>query len=249
MKIQQAMTEWRMVPFGAESEGDSSDEGNGNPTGSVGTQPDQPSVSVTGSGGGTGGATGKSAPAAATDDDDEDEYKDLTPRELRRLARDLANKAKNIESERDSFKTKVDEQERKTRTNEENLQKDLEAERSVNATLRATNARLAILGAIRDDVRYEWHDPEMVAQQLNSDVVKVSEDGRVDNLKKELDRIAKDHEFLLKKKANQPGRQPNNGGPTGFQPGQGGANNSGSGQPDLRELAKSYPALAHRVAG
>lgn len=249
MKNRESLTEWATVPFGAETDEGVTDEGNGNPAGSVATQPNQSPGTPGTPNGATGGAKGEGSSAPASDDDDEDEYKDLTPRELRRLARDLANKAKSIESERDSFKTKVDEQERKTRTNEENLQKDLEAERSMNATLRATNAKLAILGAIRDDSRYEWHDPEMVAQQLNSEVVKVSEDGKVENLKKELDRIAKDHEFLLKKKANQPARQPNNGGPTGFQPGQGGANNGGSGQPDLKELAKSYPALMNRAAG
>ena len=238
----------RLAPFGAESDEGNVDDSNGEVAGSVAPQSNQGS----GSSGANAqsGAKGKGFVESQDDSGDDDEYKDLTPRELRRIAKDLAAKAKTIESERDSFKTKVDEQERKTRTHEENLQKDLEAERSANAALRAINARLAILGAIRDDARYEWHDPEMVAQQLNSDVVQVGEDGKVENLKKELDRIAKDHEFLLKKKnagrqPNSSGQQPN--GPTGFQPGQGGANNQGSGQPDLKELAKHYPALAGRA--
>ena len=232
-----------LAPFGAETdEGDNGDIAADN-AGNVAAQSNPTAVP----------AAAKADVDSSSDGDDGDDYKDLTPRELRRIARDLASKAKSIESERDSFKTKVEEQERKTRSHEENLQKDLETERSVNASLRATNAKLAILGAIRDDARYEWHDPEMVAQQLNSEVVKVSEGGMVEGLKKELDRVAKDHEFLLKKKAaNTQGRQQNNvgqqsNGPTGFQPGQGGANNSGTGQPDLKELAKSYPALASRV--
>ena len=248
MKQHKAFTLLTVAPFGAETDEGDNGATVGDSAGSVATQ----------SNSGSGAAGASTASPAVTqakgardsgDSEDDDEYKDLTPRELRRIARDLANKAKTIESERDSFKTKVDEQERKTRTNEENLQKDLEAERSANAALRAINAKLAILGAIRDDSRYEWHDPEMVAQQLNPDVVKVDADGRVENLKKELDRVAKDHEFLLKKKsaANTQGKQPNSGnGPTGFQPGQGGANNNGAGQPDLKELAKSYPALAGR---
>ena len=211
-----------LVPFGAEAEEAANQIVEDAPNNTV-QQPNSPSNA------------GKKN-AADTEDDDDDDFKDLTPRELRRIARDLANKAKTIESERDSFKTKVDEQERKTRTNEENLQKDLEAARNLNSALMATNAKLAILGAIRDDARYEWHDPEMVAQQLNSDVVKVSESGMVEGLKKELDRVAKDHDFLLKKKnSNTQGKQQNSSGPTGFQPGQGGANNNGSGQPDIKK--------------
>lgn len=226
-----------LVPFGAEDDGDSSGADQGAATENAVSQ-GNPAAS----------ASAPSGKRAAEDDGDDDEYKDLTPRELRRIAKDLAARAKNIETERDTFKTKVEEQERKTRSHEENLQKDLETERSVNAQLRAVNAKLAILGAIRDDMRYEWHDPEMVAQQLNSDIVKVDENGSVEGLKKELDRIAKDHEFLLKKKtAGSQGKQQNTNGPTGFQPGQGGANNNGAGQPDLKELAKHYPALASRT--
>ena len=243
MKRNKAFALWPIAPFGAETDEGGTGEASGDSAGIVASQSDSGSV------GSSKGA--ESSTVSKGDSEDDDEYKDLTPRELRRIARDLANKAKTIESERDTFKTKVEEEERKTRSKEENLQKDLETERSVNSALRAANARLAILGAIRDDSRYEWHDPEMVAQQLNPEVVKVDEDGRVENLKKELDRVAKDHEFLLKKKAataNSQGRQQNSGnGPTGFQPGQGGANNGGTGQPDLKELAKSYPALAGRV--
>lgn len=231
---------WPIAPFGAENDGDgtgpavaASDAGVAAAQGDSQSGPAGGSVSQ-----------GETAP-----DDDGDDFKDLSPRELRRIAKDLADKAKSIESERDSFKAKVDEQERKTRSHEENLQKDLEAERNLNSMLKATNARLAILGAIRDDNRYQWHDAEMVAQQLNSDIVKVSEAGTVEGLRKELDRIAKEHTFLLKQSAGGKGGQglakPN--GPTGFQPGQGGANNSGVGGPDIKELAKSYPALVSRV--
>lgn len=242
MGLHKGFALWPIAPFGAESD----DGGDG---GTV-VVPNQEGIAAQ-SNPPAGGSVGKPAQATLEDGDDDGDFKDLTPRELRRIARDLAEKAKSIESERDSFKAKVDEQERKTRTNEENLQKDLELERQSNASLRATNARLAILGAIRDDSRYEWHDAEMVAQQLNPEIVRVSENGSVEGLRKELDRIAKEHEFLLKRSAGSKGRQQDTGrqpnGPTGFQPGQGGANNNGVGGPDIKELAKSYPALVSRV--
>ena len=72
-------------------------------------------------------------------------------------------------------------------------------------------------------------------------------------MKAQLTKVAKDHPFLLKKdNTNQGSGQQNNGtgsgtsGPTGFQPGQGGASNGG-GEIDRKKLAEEYPALASRI--
>ena len=228
------------TPFGAEpNDGDNNDgsgDGQGN-SGQSNTQDNQGNSSS----GGTQGQSGAKGNSSSTDDED-DEYKGLTPGELRRLARDLTNKAKTAEKERDSFKTKVDEEERKTRTKEENLERDVAERDSTIANLRATNAKLAIVSAILKDSRYEWNDVEIVAQQLNSEVVKVNDGGAVEGLKKELERVAKEHAFLLKAKGTQ-----QNNGPTGFQPGQGGGTSGTPGQPDVKELTKHYPALANRL--
>lgn len=172
--------------------------------------------------------------------EDDDEFSGYSTKELKRIARDLLSGKKTIEKERDKYKAKIDEDERKSRTDAENLTKDLETERETNRVLRATNAKLVITQAIISDNRYQWHNPEIVAQQLNSEIVKVSDDGTVEGIRKELDRIAKEHSYLLKKTES---KNP----PTGFQPGTMGGSQSGSGQPDVKELAKLYPALASRL--
>ena len=240
MKSDTIFTLWPIVPFGADNEGDSN-EGIGSGQGNSGQQSNNQDNQGNSSSGGTQGQSGAKGNSSSTDDED-DEYKGLTPGELRRLARDLTNKAKTAEKERDSFKTKVDEEERKTRTKEENLERDVAERDSTIANLRATNAKLAIVSAILKDSRYEWNDVEIVAQQLNSEVVKVNDGGAVEGLKKELERVAKEHAFLLKAKGPQ-----QNNGPTGFQPGQGGGTSGTPGQPDVKELTKHYPALANRL--
>lgn len=218
---------WPIVPFGAEDQEPQSSENPPNPPANQGDS---------------------KPPANANDEEDDDEYKEYSPRELRRLARDLSARAKTAEGERDSFKSKVDESERKTRTNEENLKTDLDNANAAITKLRAVNAKLAIINAINGDSKFQWHSPEMVAQQLNSEIVKVDEDGNVEGIAKELARVAKDHPFLLKKQAgqsNNAGQPPS--GPTGFQPGQGGATQGGSSEPNNQELLNKYPALASRL--
>lgn len=224
-----------VAPYGAE-DGDSGDLG-------VPAPPTPPAPSTPPQGDQSGTGTTPSDAGNSDDNEEDDEFNGYSTKELRRIARDLAATKKSAEKDRDSYKTKVDEQERAKRTAEENLKQDLATERETNKVLRATNARLAIVSAIISDGRYEWHDPQMVAQQLNPDIVKVSDDGKVEGLRKELDRVSKEHAFLLKTNQTQGGSKT---GPTGFQPGQGGASSGGTGT-DIKELAKSYPALASRL--
>lgn len=236
-----------MTPFGGEDKTGESDAGN------IDGQNNPPS------GTNTGGAqqdskkgTADGAAGAQSDDDaDDDEFKDYSPRELRRIARDLANRAKTAETERDTVKSTLTEKEREKLNKEERLEADLTDAGNANATLRATNARLAITNAIMLDQRFTWHDPEMVAQQLNSAVVKVSDEGKVEGIANELKRVAKDHAFLLKKDNTKPNNPQQNTqqqeGPTGFQPGQGGATQGGSLSADQKVLQENYPALVNRM--
>lgn len=192
-----------------------------------------------------GGPGGEDPPKDDKQDEDsedgDDPYAGMSAKELKRVIEESNKSRKDLETERDSFKSKIDEQERKQRTKEENLENDLRARDSVIETLRATNAKLAIISAIISDQKYSWHNPEVVAQQLDSKVVKVSDDGKVDGLKQELARVAKEHDYLLIKKGNSGsgGGQ----GSTGIQPGQGGADSKKS----AAELAKNYPALLGRI--
>jgi hypothetical protein len=241
-------TQMPIAPFGGEDKTGGSDVGNSGTQGNTGDNPNpqgsqgnQPASQA-----GGGGGKGTSSPPA-DDDNDDDEYKDFTPKELRRLARDLATRAKTAEQERDTVRGTLTEHERAKLDKQERLEADLTDERKVVETLRATNAKLAITNAIIMDTRYSWHDPEMVAQQLNPDVVKVADDGKVEGIANELKRVAKDHEFLLKKetKPGPPGQQQPSG-PTGFQPGQGGATQGDSISADQKVLLEHYPALASR---
>ena len=185
---------------------------------------------------------GQPNPVVDPEDGEDDPYKGMTTKEIKRLLADTEAKKTNAETERDSLKSKVDEEERKTRSKEENLEKDNENLTNENTTLKGVNAKLAIINAILMDERYQWNNVEVVAAQLNSETVKVNEDGKVEGLKKELDRVAKENDWMLKK--TQQVQQ--NNGPTGFQPGQGGANGGGAVGPNFESLAKVMPALQSR---
>ena len=252
MNFNKSFLLWPIVPFGAEDpiEGN---EGSGTNQGNSGPQSNNPGGQANSGSGTTSSGKGAGSSVASADEDD-DEYKDYSPKELRRILREISSRAKTAESERDSFKGKIDEAEREKLTKEQALEKDVQERDVTISTLRATNARLAIINAINADTRFEWHNAEVVAQQLDSKIVKVSDDGRVEGLAKELPRIAKDHDYLLKSRSAQ--KQPNNNGPagsssfsgsTGVQPGQGGAAQGGSTKATIQELAENYPALAARM--
>jgi hypothetical protein len=235
------------VPFGGDNE----------PTPPPGQQPSvegnppgaQPNPVGTGQ-----GTPSPNPPAADSGDEDDDEFKSYTPAELRRLAKDLKAGKTTAEQAAKDAQAKIDAEERKKRTDLENLQTDKTRLEGENTSLRATIAELAIIGAIRDETKYDWHNPNTVAGLLNPEIVKVGDDGKVEGLKKELDRVAKDHAYLLKTPAQQQQQQPPGvgqqqwPGATGFQPGTGGANNGGGQQqPNVADLAKTYPALASRM--
>lgn len=260
MKIRDSFALWPIAPFGGE---DDKDESGNSATGSD-------------TGAGAGGAAGdrdeagKASGASKSDnddddDDDEDEFKGLTPAEIKALAKKNASDAKEAERKRKAAQKILDDQERAKNDETTNLKNDFQVLKEENTTLRSTMTRQAIIGAIRDDTRYEWHDPEMVAQQLDPAKVTVDDNGRVEGIKGSLPKVAKDHPFLLKKDnttdaGNGSGAGGNgngarggaigggsNGGPTGFQPGQGGTSGGAGNEVDSKKLAENYPALAARV--
>ena len=188
-----------------------------------------------------------------SDEDDDDPYNGLSAKELRRILKDTESSKAATESAKAELEKRVKESEDAQLSKEQKLEKEVQERDSLINTLKATNAKLAIMNAINQDSRFQWHDSEIVAQQLNSSVVKVNDDGKVEGIAKELARVAKDHEYLLKSKGTQQdsqnGRQQqsNDQGPTGFQPGQGGANQGGQLPTNAAELAKTFPALSNRI--
>lgn len=240
---------WPIPIFGAEDKEGDQNAGTGTPAGNSGGNP--------GSQGGQGNsskdqktpASGDGTPEPPADDDDDDPYEGYSTKELRRIARDNERRAKEAEQERDSVKTTLTAKEREKLDKEQRQELEINDLKDSVSTLRASLAHQAIVNAIICDSRYEWHNPEIVAQQLNSEIVKVDDKGKVDGIGKELVRVAKDHEYLLKKKASQQdkGQGASSGQPTGFQPGQGGANSGGNLPPNASELAKTFPALNSRI--
>jgi hypothetical protein len=235
MTFNEKLNLWPILPFGGESQESDSSESNEMPVDNS-TSKTNPVV-----------AQGNSEDNSS---DEDDPYAGLSSKELRRLLRDTETSKSSTEAAKAELEKKIKDAEDAQLSKEQKLEKDVTERDSVIATLRAANAKLAIINAINEDSRYQWHNPEVVAQQLSSAVVKVSDEGKVEGIAKELARIAKDHDYLLKTKGTQ---QNSNGqqksddqGPTGFQPGQGGANQGGT-LTNTTELAKNYPALANRI--
>jgi hypothetical protein len=192
------------------------------------------------------------------DDEDDDELEGLSAKELKRIAKDRARQAKDAAAQAKKTAEDAAKKEREKLNADQKKDFDLKQSQDENARLRATNSKLALIGAIRDDVRYDWHNPEIVAQQLDPAKVTVdAETGQVEGLKSALSDVAKNHAYLLKKKGQQQdsgnnnnnnnNNQQQNNQQSGLQPGQGGANQGGSMPPQQAELVELMPALRSRM--
>lgn len=235
---------WPILPYGADDgEGDSDGDSEGD-SNSGGNQQNS-NQNQQQNQGGTGGNQ-------SSNDDDDDPYAGLSLKEVKRLLKEEEKKSGSTEAARQQLQAKIDAEARKKNDENTNLKNDLDTEKSTNATLRAALAEQAILNGINADKRFEWKNPNIVAQQLNPEIVKVGDDGKVEGLQKELLRISKDENlnFLLvkdnTKQGNQQQQQQQNGS-TGFQPGQGGANGGAGVTPNAKELAELMPALRSRI--
>lgn len=235
----------QQLPFGGESEEATSGNGaagteknSGKSTNDVGSQENS---------GQSDSDTSKGSQGSETSDDD-DPYAGLSSKELRRILKDTESSKEQAETARKALQDKVDENERKNLTKEQNLERDLNSANDKISTLTATNTKLAIINSILMESKYQWHNVEMVAAQLNPEIVKVGDDGKVEGLIKELARVAKDNEWMLKTSTKKQDSQGSSGtGRTGFQPGQGGANDGGANGTDVNKLAKVFPALSSRM--
>lgn len=247
---------WPIAPFGGENEnaGNTGTQDSGNNSGQQSTG----EASQGNSGQGNQNSQTNESGTNTSDDDDDDDLEGLSAKELKRIARDNAKRAKDAETERDSVKNALTDKEREKLDKEQRQELEINDLKSENSALRTALAKQSIINAINSDKRYEWNSAEIVAAQLNSEIVKVDKDGNVQGLKKELDRIAKDDDlkFLLKsggkqedqqQQQNNGGNQGNGFGATGFQPGQGGANSGGGKTPTLTEAAQEWPSLAGRI--
>lgn len=230
-----------ITPFGGEDDAANSDSGNGESQGNS-----DANAKGDASQGNSAGQKSSGKKDSGGDQED-DEFEGYTEAELKRIAKENQRKARQAEQEAAAAKAKIEAEERKKKDELTNALDDLKKANETVATLKATVNRLAIEGAIRDDSRFQWHDVQMVAGLLDPDTVRVTDDGKVEGIKAALPKIAKEHPFLLRgENKNGNKSQQNNGGPTGFQPGQGGASGGGS-EVDRSKLVENYPALASRA--
>lgn len=195
--------------------------------------------------------------------DDDDPYAGLSAKELKRLLSDTEKAKGTTEAERKALQDKIDADTRKQQTREQNLENDLTTEKQTNSSLREALRRSQLENNILKDERFTWHNTDDVISKL-PESVKVDDNGNVSGLASALTKIATNNEYLVKTRKDQQDsqqqqnngnqnnqQQPNNSnyGPTGFQPGQGGANQGGGVAPNAQELQKNYPALASRING
>jgi hypothetical protein len=207
--------------IGAEGEGESGASGAGE-----GTQG--------GEGGTQGGAEG-APPGPPAGSEGGDPQKKIAAQQ-EEIQRHFSARQK-AEGERDELQKWKDEQERKTKSDVENLQTDLKTAKDTIAQLTTTNQSLMIENAFLQANTHEWHNPKRALASADLSAVTIK-DGVVDEkaLKDALDKLAKDEPYLVKPKEGD--GKPPAGGPTGTPP-----SGQGSKQTDQETLRRKYPAL------
>ena len=139
-----------------------------------------------------------------------------------------------------------DEAERKTRTETENLQKDLQQRDEVIKGLEAANKGLAVEIAFYNEREYEWHNPKRALSALDLSAVEIDKNGVVANpavLKEAIKKLATEEAWMLK--ANAGGGDPKPPLPgTGTPPANNGSNSKQkNAEAERARLAEKYPAL------
>lgn len=209
-------------------------------------------------------ATGDKASSVAGSTDSEkttseDEYDGLSAKELRRLLSESQNGKKTLDSELAQIKGKLEERERKERTELENYKADVDKLAAENAELKQALETTSITNAILNNKKFQFHDAVDVLNNLKMSELKVdTKTGQVEGIDLELARVAKEKPFLVlnsakddkveKSQSNGSTKQNQNSGangPTGFQPGQGGSSGNGV-QESRNSLLNKYPILQNR---
>lgn len=136
-----------------------------------------------------------------------------------------------------------EESERKTRTETENLQKDLQARDAKIEQLTSANKALAVQIAFLQEPGYEWHSPERALAALDLSSVEIGEDGVVSNpqvLKDAIKKLASEEAWMLKTKKDEEAELPP---PSGGGPGNPSANKQKNAAAEKERLRAKYPAL------
>lgn len=150
-----------------------------------------------------------------------------TPEQVADLMKQVADLTKNVAdvtAENATFKKAQEEAEKKTRTNEENLTKELTEAQDVIAKMDAVIKHTALVNAIQGFEGNQWHSVAGVMAELQDgeyDIVVDLDNGAatVTGIEKALQRVAKDAHWLVKNDTTQgnptttPPSKPSSGNP------------------------------------
>lgn len=163
----------------------------------------------------------------------------------------LTSKLGEVTTDRDSLKTKQDQQARAQQTKEEQLQTDLDNERLRNEKLFNILRAKVVENAISNAKGYEWHSTKQVMAELNQDAYEVNIDedkleGTVSGIDTEIKRIAQQCPWLVSKDKttpsnNQQTQRPTRPSGTPVAPPGGGGTDAKAAKREA--LIKKYPVI------
>jgi predicted Holliday junction resolvase-like endonuclease len=182
------------------------------------------------------------------DDDEDDEFEGLSAKELRNKLRELNKSKKSTDTQLAELQAKVEEAERKERTENENLKKDNEKHKQELEAKNKLIEKQAVMQGILTYQDITFHDPKDIFKFIDLSVITITDDGEAEGLVKQLKDLAKDKPYLVKSKREKKDDDGNNShrGSTGTQPGQGAKGKTDANAKQKAELVNLYPALAGR---
>lgn len=222
-------------PAGEPGDGTSGD-GTGDGTGSTGGGTDGD-----GAGSGSTGGSGTGGGSTGTGETDPDKLKAM----LAASNADAAQKrhvAKALQLANDEMAAKLKALEDKDKSELERAQGDLELATKRAADAEAVVQELRIANAFFTNNKHQWQNPDVARKLADMADVKIDDEGKVTGLDKALDKLAKEHPYLLKPQGN--GQGGGAGGSSGAPAGSTGAGHSAK---DSRAaITARFPAAARR---
>jgi hypothetical protein len=198
-----------------------------------------------GNGGGNGGdgGTGKEGEPSGDGGDGAEVSRQYTADEYLALERRL----KAADEAKGKFEKRLNEIDQATLSETEKLKQDLAKAQEQIVALETEKTKAKMANAILQFPGYTWHDPEVVLQVVDMDLIEFDDEtGKVKGVKGALDKLAKEKPYLLKGKTSGSGGSgsgTNNG--AGTKVGSSGHSPNGEGRPDdknaqRKALAKKY---------
>lgn len=213
--------------------------------GSGGTGDGTGSTGGSGTGGGSGSTGGGSGTGSGSTETSETDPAVLAQRlkEANDESAARRHKAKELEAANAELAAKLKEFQDKDKSELERAQGDLETTKKQLDQANETIMQLRIQNAFLGSNKHQWQSAEAAQRLADLSDVKIDDDGKVTGLDKALDKLAKDHPYLLKPTDN--GGQ--GGGKNGSSGAPAGSTGKGNETRDSRAaIAARFPAAARR---